>query len=76
MTIAKLEDYLSKLTSHVIFNYDGISCGIDPLSRNRFDMWYGNKCITLQTVADVLYTKFFDGKSLKDIWDDITELDY
>lgn len=76
MTIGKLKDYIAKLTSHVLFDYNGFSCGIDPLSRSKFVMWYGDNDFTAESVDEVLTTKFFDGKSLIDIWDDITNLDY
>ena len=76
MTIAKLKDYIAKLTSHVMFDYNGFSCGVDPLSRSKFVMWYGDNDFTAKSVDEVLTTKFFDGKSLIDIWDDITNLDY
>lgn len=75
-TFTEMENFIATLSGHVLFNYKGRACGIDPLSLNQFDMWYGDKSATLQTVDEVLTTKFFDGKSLKDIWDDITELDY
>lgn len=76
MTIDETKNYLAKLTSHVTFEFNGCSCGVDPLSRNRFEMWYGQKAMTANSIDEVMNVKFFDGKSLTDIWDDIVDLDY
>lgn len=76
MTITEVKDYLPNLISHITFDYNGYSCGVDPLAVGAFDMWYGNKEITVKSIDEVLNTKFFDGESLTDIWDDVTELDY
>ena len=32
--------------------------------------------LTSHSIEEVMGTKFFDGKSLEDIWDDITDLEY
>lgn len=76
MTILKAKDYLFNLTGHITFDYNGYSCGVDPLARDSFDMWYGDNEISVNSIDEVLNTKFFDGKSLLDIWDDVTELDF
>lgn len=39
-------------------------------------MWYGDKSMTAHSIEEVMDTKFFDGKSLEDIWDEITDLEY
>ncbi len=74
MTIYELKEHLSNLIGHVTFDYNGYSCGIDPLSKNKFDMWYGEKSITLGSIDDVMNNKFFESHSLTEIWDDISEL--
>lgn len=76
MTIGELEKYLSALISHVLFEYNGCSCGIDPFSQDKFDIWMGEKYMTARSVEEVLSVKFFDGKSVIEIWDDVTELEY
>lgn len=76
MNIAEVKAYLSALTSHVTFEYNGLNCGIDPLSKAQFEMWYGDKSTTVNSIEVVMTTKFFDGKSLEEIWNDIVELDY
>ena len=76
MTITEIKNYLSQLTSHVLFDYNGYSCGIDPISQNEFNMWYGDNETTVKSIDEVMTSKFFDGKSLTEIWYDVTELEY
>jgi hypothetical protein len=76
MTILELKNHLTNLIGHVTFEYNGYSCGIDPLSLNKFDMWYGNDAVTVNSIEKVMNEPLFNGKSLKDIWDDITNLDF
>lgn len=76
MTEFDIKAYLGNLTSHVMFEYNGYSCGVDPLAHDNFDMWYGDESMTAHSIDEVMTTKFFDGKSLDDILDDITELEY
>ena len=76
MTIDELKDYLSALTSHVLFEYNGCSCGIDPFRNNNFEIWMGENFMVARSIEEVLNVKFFDGKSIKEIWDDVTELEY
>lgn len=75
MTDFNIKEYLGGLTSHVMFEYNGYSCGVDPLSLNQFEMWYGNQSMTAQSIDEVMTAKFFDGNSLEDILDDITDLE-
>lgn len=76
MTDFNIKEYLGNLTSHITFEYHGYSCGIDPLSLNQFDMWYGGQNMTAHSIEEVMTTKFFDGSSLEDILDDIINLEY
>lgn len=76
MNINNLKSYITSLTSHVLFEYNGKKCGIDPLSRTEFDIWYGEKIQTVKSSDDVFSVPIFDGKSLKQIFGDIKNLDY
>ena len=76
MTDFNIKEYLGSLTSHIMFEYNGYSCGVDPLSLNRFEMWYGAQSMTAHSIDEVMTVKFFDGSSLEDILDDITDLEY
>lgn len=71
MSLNELKDYISSLCSHLTFDFRGKPCGIDPISSEHFDMWYGDKAITVSSVEDVMKLPFFDGQSLQDIVDEI-----
>lgn len=76
MTLSQFKNHIDHLAGCVNFVYNGYSCGIDPMGRTEYDMWYGDNVTTVDSVEEVLNVKFFDGKSLTDIWGDVTELDY
>ena len=76
MTLSQFKKYLDHLVGCVSFDYNGYSCGVDPIGRARYDVWYGNTVVSVTSVDEVLNIKIFDGKSLIDIWDDLTEFDY
>lgn len=67
MKASDLKDRIAKMYSHVLFEYKGRSCGVDPLTETRFNMWFGGDLITLSSVEDVMQIKFFGGKSLNEI---------
>lgn len=75
MTAVQIKNRINELCSVVTFDYNGKSCGIDPLSNDNFDMWYGDKAKTVVSIDDVMNDKFFDGKSLTEIADKITDID-
>lgn len=76
MTKFNVREFLKNLTGHVTFEYNGNLCGVDPLSSTTFDMWCGTNSMTANSIDEVMATEFFDGKSLTDILDDITDLEY
>ncbi len=76
MSADKLRERIDSMVSHVIFSYQGQDCGVDPLSRDRFDMWCGDKTATVDSIDAVMNTPFFLGLPLKDISQDITDIDW
>lgn len=76
MTSFNIKKYLDHLIGCITFEYNGYSCGIDPLAHNNFNMWCGSKEYKARSIDEVMKTKFFDGKALKNIINDITELEY
>lgn len=76
MTLDSFKHHISDLIVSVNFDYNGYSCGVDPLGGSKYNMWYGDNDVTVDSVENVLNAKIFDGKSLIDIWDDLTEFDY
>jgi len=75
-TLAQFRFHLDNLVGCIQFDYNGYSCGVDPIGRARYDVWYGNTDVTVTSVDDVLCTTIFNGKTLQDIWDDLTEFNY
>ena len=76
MTIQELKVHLTNLVGHVTFIYNGFSCGIDPLAKDLFEVWCGDDAFSVSSVDEVLNDELFDGRSLTDIWDDVTDLDF
>lgn len=76
MTLSQFKKHMDRLVGCVNFTYNGRPCGVDPLGRTQYDMWYGDNVITVNSVEDVLNVKFFDGKSLTEIWGEVIEVDY
>ena len=67
MTAFEMKERLREMNSHILFDYKGQSCGVDPLSIKHYDMWYGDKTTQAKSLDEVMSTKFFDGYSLNEI---------
>lgn len=76
MTKANLiKNRMCEMCTHIIFDYNNLPCGIDPLSKSRIDMWYGDKCYTAKSFDEAMEYPLFDGKSLKYIADKVENLE-
>lgn len=75
MTAKEIRDRINSLCTHVLFDYNGKDCGVDPFNANRFDMWYGEHCMEVHSIDEVMQTPFFDGKALQDIADQINNFE-
>ena len=64
------------MTSHIMFAYDGKDCGIDPLSKNSIDIWCGDNQINVDSVEKAMEYPLFCGKSLSEIADVITDIEW
>lgn len=67
MTTLEVKNYIESLVSHLTFKLNNKNCGIDPLSKNNFEMWCGENSMTAKSIDEVMNTVFFDGKALNDI---------
>ena len=74
MTVKQIIDTISfdGDASHLVFDYNGKACGVDPLSRDHFDMWYGDSDTVAHTLDEVLSVPLFGGKTLAEIAHKIT----
>jgi hypothetical protein len=66
-TIADLEE----LVSHFLFEYNGKNCGIDPISRNEYHLWYGDHSKIVYSIEEVAQSRIWDGNILSEIFEDI-----
>lgn len=71
MTSEMLRARIEQLCTHITFEYNSKSCGVDPFSTTSFDMWYGDKSINVDSIDKVMNTPLFNGKALRDIVDKI-----
>ena len=56
------------------FEYNGKRCGIEPEtsdSNTTYAMWYGETWKDYSDIDDLLSDDFFDGRSLRDIFDSV-----
>lgn len=70
-----IKQRLSEMCTHILFEYNGKNCGIDPLARNEIDMWYDNSCYTAKSVDDAMNHPLFDGKSLNQVADEVKNIE-
>ncbi len=75
MTATELRKQVESLISHVLFAYNGKPCGIDPISHQQIDVWYGDAVFTAKSVDEAMNSPFFDGKSLSQICENMTNID-
>lgn len=76
MTATKLKERIDEICTHVTFELNGRSCGIDPISHSHYDMWYGDVQYIAHNINDVMEVKLFGGKSLNEIADTLMYIDY
>ena len=69
MTTREIIDTISFDTraTHLTFAYNGKPCGVDPLSRDHFEMWYGDSYTVARSLDEVLSIPLFGRKALAEI---------
>lgn len=75
MTVKDMRIRINSMCTHVLFDYDGKNCGVDPLSNDCFDMWCGDDTMSAKSIDEVMQTPFFNGKALQDIVDKIQNVE-
>ena len=75
MTAKDLRDRINSICTHVLFDYKGKECGVDPFNENSFDMWYGDTFMEAHSIDEVMKTPFFGGKALEDIVDQLENVE-
>lgn len=75
MTIDKLKDAVIGCGNSLYFTYHGEAAGIEPTVKNSvfsYEMWHGTKYRSANDFDEMVNDKFFDGKSLLDIMNQVT----
>ena len=67
MTVKDLRDRINSICTHVLFDYNGKECGVDPFNEKLFDMWCGDDFMEAHSIDEVMKVPFFEGKALEDI---------
>ena len=75
MTVKRLRDRIGSLCTHVLFDYNGKACGVDPFDAGHFDMWCGEDFMEAHSIEEVMQEPFFEGKALQDIIDQIENVE-
>ena len=74
MTLEEFVAILSDEYATAEFEYNGKRCGIEPAtsdSNTTYAMWYGETWKDYSDIDDLLSDDFFDGRSLRDIFDSV-----
>ncbi|RHK00729.1 hypothetical protein DW098_00620 [Ruminococcus sp. AM07-21] len=75
MTSKELRDRINSMCSHVLFDYHGKECGVDPFNEKHFDMWCGKDYMEAHSIDEVMNSPFFEGKTLEDIIDQLENIE-
>lgn len=71
-----IRDRLAGLENHFLFSYRGRDCGVDPIAKNKYNIWFGNKHSHVDTIDAVFEVPFWGGKKITDIFEDISIIEY
>lgn len=76
MNFKEFIDRIESFISHVFFKYNGKNCVVDPFNAHNFILVYGDFEVECKSIDEVKNGKYFDGKSLAEIFDNITDIEY
>lgn len=71
MKANKLKDLILSLTQDIVFDYEGESACINPWSDCKIEVGYGDNVKTYDNIDDVMEDKFYHGKSLSEICENL-----
>ena len=76
MKFKEVKNDLASIVNYATFYYNGKLSGIDPISKEHFNLWYGpDKTYTAKSIDEAMEYPLFDGKSFFEIFDDIVDLE-
>ena len=68
----KIKNRIDEMAGAFLFTYNGRNCGVDPISRTHFEMWYGEEDMIAKSIDEVMTAPLFGGKCLNEIASDST----
>lgn len=71
MTAKQIKDRINEFCCCFEFEYKGKRGGVDPISRERFEVFYGGEGETVDSIDKVMKTPFIDGKRIEDVLGDL-----
>ena len=75
MTREEMRAEIESLLGFIGFEYNGKWCGVDPFSAQEIEMFCGDKEYTARSVEDAMTVRLFDGRSLDEIAEELTNID-
>ena len=80
MSTTELKDFISKCSTMLYFRYCGKEGHVDPyyMQPNHYEylLWYDGNEKTVHSIDAVMSAPFFDGHSLAEIADKLTDIDW
>lgn len=74
MTIDELRENVVACANEVFFEYNGKKCGVEPTVKSgvfTFEAWCGKASKTYFSFTALLNDKFFDGKTIVELLDQV-----
>lgn len=71
MNSKSLKELIESLIQDITFEYNGKYACINPWNSKKFEVGFGEKIKTYNNIEDVMNDRFYDGKSLNEISNDI-----
>lgn len=76
MTANDLKNRIDELCAIVSFVYEGKEGHVDPYSHSQYLLWFDGDEMMVNSIDRVMNTPFFDGRTLNEIADKVTAIDY
>lgn len=54
MSATDLKNRIASLVSHILFEYEGLPCGIDPINAGCIDLWCGEDSVRCKSVEEAM----------------------
>ena len=70
-TADKIRSRLLECANILTFDYKGTHFGVEPFSRERYEIYYPDSTVTLKSVDEVMSEPLFFDKSLLEIAEEI-----